>query len=404
MKIIIYLIFGVLVIAIIGIILLSGFVELSPREYMFSSILLTGLAIGASWLGTNLTSRFNAEQMRKTLKSEYTDNLRTYALKAAEKVQNLSAEIGRLFDYVKESLPSSKDEAAAISVERFKTVGLMLETIKSVNDTGLSDWRGIIGDELKEQEQIQTDINNIFSKLEEIEESMTTPVTAGWEVTVPARLASVGVAGSNVDARLEDINRYIHEYASSSPIPVRLPKSERIEATVKCPKCKIDNTTKINLREGYGRVVRCDNCGNYFQVNVDKDMRINTDNVETKEAKVVCVVCDTENMIKYPVWQAYSLHHNCSKCTSTISAAVSGDEEIKFRQSGDMTKKFMEIIEQLTEGKYPDEGKVSEITKVLGVRKSKVAQCVRVLLNLGRMEVQEEEEDEEEDEEESENI
>ncbi len=397
MKFVTYLILGLLGIGIIGIILISGFSELSQREYVFLSILLTGLAIAVSWLVTNLTSKSNSEQIRETLKSEYMENLRTYALKAAEKVQNLSAEIERLLDYAKESLPSSKEEAAIISVERFKTVGLMLETIKSVNDTGLSDWRGIIGDELKEQGQIQTDINNIFGKIEEIEESMTTPVVPEWGITLPVTAGAVEVAVSDVETRLQDINRSIYEYASRSPIPVRLPKRQRIEVAVKCPKCEVDNNTKINLREGYERVIKCNNCGNYFKVNVDKNMRISTDNVETKEAKVTCLLCDTENTVNYPVWPGYFLHHNCSKCTSSIAASVSGNEEIQFRQSEKVTKKFMEIIEQITEGQYPSEGRISEIARVLGISKSKIAQCAKVLLKLERMEVQEEEQEEEEE-------
>ncbi len=161
----------VLLIVIVAVLAIAGLSELSSREYLFLSILLTGLAIAASWLATSLSFKASSEEMRQSLKNEYSENLRTYALKAAEKVQNLSEEIERLTEYLRESsLSIGGSRYTKIAQEKLKTATLMLETLKSVNDTALSDWRGIIGDELKKQEEIETDIDTIYGKLEMLEE------------------------------------------------------------------------------------------------------------------------------------------------------------------------------------------------------------------------------------------
>ncbi|GAI57249.1 unnamed protein product, partial [marine sediment metagenome] len=151
------LIFTALIISIVLVLVIGGLSELSSREYLFLSILLTGLAIAASWLGTSRGFKATSEQMKQSLKDEYSENLRTYALKAAEKVQNLSSEIERLTEYLRESLTIGESADIKLAQEKLKTATLMLETLKSVNDTALSDWRGIISDELKKQEEVQTD-------------------------------------------------------------------------------------------------------------------------------------------------------------------------------------------------------------------------------------------------------
>lgn len=82
-------------------------------------------------------------------------NLRTYALKAAEKVNNLSNELNLLSVYLQQELDSadydSTDEELLAKEERLESAIHIINTLKSVNDTALSDWEGVIGDELDQQ-------------------------------------------------------------------------------------------------------------------------------------------------------------------------------------------------------------------------------------------------------------
>src|SRR5438270_11216721 len=95
---------------------------------------------------------------------QHDESLKTYALKAAEKVTNLSRELDRLSDYLREYL-SYNAEGEALEVvlsvrdERVASAIHIVEILRSVNDTSLSDWQGVIGDELEkkkeEEEQIE---------------------------------------------------------------------------------------------------------------------------------------------------------------------------------------------------------------------------------------------------------
>lgn len=401
MKYMSTVIVAILILCIVGILVIAGLSELSPREYLFLSILLTGLAIVASWLATSLASKSSSEQMRETLKAEYMENLRTYALKAAEKVQNLSMEMERLIDYVKGSTPSEEEGDVKMAAERLKTVALMLETIKSVNDTALSDWRGIIGEELKKQEQIETDIEAIFSKIEDLEEATTAPTVTTMLGEQPW-LPSTGALAAAVDWEtiykgtlhpgLENIDEDIQRYASSSPIPVRMPRRRKIEALIKCPKCESEKQTRVTLRAGYQKIARCGNCRNYFTIKVDSDLNISTDSIGTKDTIVKCVLCDEEHTVTFPIWPGYVFHHSCPKCHSVIYANVSADEELKHRQSENISKKFLDILEQMVEGKYPSIDNISAIATEFGISKAKVTQGITVLVNLNRIEGPEEEE------------
>ncbi len=84
-------------------------------------------------------------------------NLRTYALKAAEKVTNLSNELSRLSTYLQQELDytdyRNTEEKLQAKEERLESAIHLLSTLKSVNDTSLSDWQGVIGDELAVQRE-----------------------------------------------------------------------------------------------------------------------------------------------------------------------------------------------------------------------------------------------------------
>jgi transposase-like protein len=315
--------------------------------------------------------------MRETLKKEYSDNLRTYALKAAEKVQNLSQEIERLREYLHGINVTGESEDSKLAHERLETATIMLDTLKSVNDTALSDWRGIIGDELRQQEEIQADIDNIYSKLEELEEIKS--VSAASE----PQLFEIDLADSGIE---DDIDKIVTGYASKSPIPVRIRKKRKIDASVRCPMCGSENRTRVRLRDGYKKVTRCNTCRRFFTVNVDSDLNVTPQPVETSEKSAKCVLCDAEMTVNYPLWPGYSFELQCQNCHSVMKASVSAEKAIQFHQSEMISKKFLDILEQTVHGMEPSEENLSAIATEYGVSKAKVRQGVDVLVHLGRIE------------------
>ena len=81
--------------------------DLKGRESALLSIVLTGLSILASWVVTAMYAESQHRAAIDDVQEAHRTNLRTYALKAAEKVTNLSNELGRLSTYLQQELDCS---------------------------------------------------------------------------------------------------------------------------------------------------------------------------------------------------------------------------------------------------------------------------------------------------------
>jgi hypothetical protein len=68
------------------------------------SIVMTGLSILANWVVTELYSQSQKTEAISEVQEQHKSNLKTYALKAAEKVTNLSNELTRLSNYLQQEL------------------------------------------------------------------------------------------------------------------------------------------------------------------------------------------------------------------------------------------------------------------------------------------------------------
>ena len=94
-----------------------------------------------------------------------------YALKASEKVNNLSNELNKLAAYLEQELSyvdyENPKEALSAREERIESAIHLIRTLKSVNDTSLSDWEGVIGDELEEQREEQIEKEEQLKELME---------------------------------------------------------------------------------------------------------------------------------------------------------------------------------------------------------------------------------------------
>lgn len=83
--------------------------------------------------------------------------LRTFAKKAAEKVTNLSKQMDMLAVALQQELDDSDYESPKEALQAremtIESTVRMLNTLKSVNDGSLSDWQGVIGQEITAQKQ-----------------------------------------------------------------------------------------------------------------------------------------------------------------------------------------------------------------------------------------------------------
>jgi hypothetical protein len=104
----------------------------TANEALLLSVVLTIFSMLGSWVA----SRHYAE-------ASFNKNLRLFALKAAEKVTNLSNELNRLSAFLQEELRSTESESPSQSLlarnVRIEGAIHVINTLKSVNDGALSD-------------------------------------------------------------------------------------------------------------------------------------------------------------------------------------------------------------------------------------------------------------------------
>lgn len=99
-----FLLFGAFAFGAIKCVELISQGKLTDRESAVIGILVAVLSVLASWIITDMYSSFQYKNAIKDMREEYRSNLRTYALKAAEKVNNLSNELSKLSVYLDEEL------------------------------------------------------------------------------------------------------------------------------------------------------------------------------------------------------------------------------------------------------------------------------------------------------------
>ena len=168
---------------IVGIIILIGLLDLTNREAAFLTVVLTVFSILTSWLLTHLYTGFQHKKALEEIRESYDANLKTYAKQAAEKVYNLSNELDRLSKYLDLELENhdfnTPEENILSRDERITSAIHIINTLKSVNDTALSDWRGVIGDFidekrdsiLEQQEDREEALKDILDRIEILHES-----------------------------------------------------------------------------------------------------------------------------------------------------------------------------------------------------------------------------------------
>lgn len=123
--------------------------SLTNSEAHMLSMLVSFFSILVSWLATHAYSQFSNASTAADAREAYNEKMQTFGRKAAEKVFNLSNEIDRLAAMLRAALDDAEENTSksAFVVLREKLVSTLhvLDTLKSVNDTSLSDWRGVIG-------------------------------------------------------------------------------------------------------------------------------------------------------------------------------------------------------------------------------------------------------------------
>lgn len=189
------------------------------------------------------------------------ENLRIFALKASEKVTNLSNELTRLSVFLQQELESedydSPREELLHRDARIEAAIHIINTLKSVNDKSLSDWQGVIGDEISARLEVQEEREEHFRELLERVESLP---AGTLEEYGNQRHSDTGGVRSELESIRKDI-RMLATQVSGVPLRTTFAKAQRVKLQQPCPLCSSMVSYKQRPVESSIKSTDCKHCG-----------------------------------------------------------------------------------------------------------------------------------------------
>jgi DNA-directed RNA polymerase subunit RPC12/RpoP len=276
--------------------------QLTNSESLLVGVFVSLLSILASWLISHVYAELSVQAAREDALA----NLRTYALKAAEKVTNLSNELGKLAGYLQAELDDNTYACPESDLqgknERIQSAIHVLHTLKSVNDGSLSDWGGVIGDELKTQRELE----------EEREEELA---------ELAGRVDHLSAAIDGKDAR-EDIERLRREFRSiainiggRALLPAPRPRPRKEEVSIRCPACEGTVTYKQRAKTRSFKVVECATCkGTFVSRYDDAKASFVLEPRHQVDEKINCPYCGVTNTVPLDNMPGTAVTAACKSC------------------------------------------------------------------------------------------
>jgi predicted RNA-binding Zn-ribbon protein involved in translation (DUF1610 family) len=364
--------------------------NLTATEAGLLSIVLTILSVLATWIVTHMYSQSQYKKAIKEVQESHRTNLRTYALKAAEKVNNLSTQLGQLAAYLGESLEEGDDERVREDLlskqERIESAIRIINMLKSVNDTALSDWEGVIGDELDEQRELKAEreeeVGELIERLEAISESQmdtqqyaqdSTQALAKEIVSLRRDLRAIAVNLGLTPIRLAKFSE-------------RKPRREAVETH--CPACGAGVTYKQRANPKSIKAFKCEACGAKLFSRYDAEKGFTVEIRHVAAEQVPCPSCKTMCDVELDIFPRSSLAVQCSNCQArmTITRTIDGID-VKTQQIGIESEVLTDDIVELVKNNLPSQpwptGINKSVADKLGLRRQVVAYAIQKLIRKG---------------------
>lgn len=346
----------------------------SPSESLLLSTLLTVFSILGSWIVSKHYSEY-----------DFNKSLRLFALKAAEKVTNLSKELDRLSAVLQEELKDedydSPQEALVAKAIRMEGAIHIIRTLKSVNDGSLSDWQGVIGEELtaklKDEEQREETLRELLERFESLQAKQPELRETILEDENTAKLRA------EVDSIREDL-RTLMGQVSGLPVRSLRIKTGKLPIQKNCPVCSETLTYKQKQRATSVKPVKCTNCGaNLYSRQVDGEyvLKQRVPSIEDIE----CPVCKNKIQVNLDPVPGAIQDVDCSSCNSPLRAIRRESAvKAKVKQVQAAPSKIVEdrIREAIGPQPWPP-GRARAVAEQLGLPLQTVSGVVKRLIDEG---------------------
>lgn len=309
---------AVLIVFVCVIFVILGLSKLSSTEVVLLGVIQTIFSLAAGWLITHAYAKKSEFSAVRDVEEAHQKNLRIFALKAAEKVENLSRELGRLAIYLSQELEEDEYESSDAELlakeERIESAIHLLNTLKSVNDTSLSDWRGVIGDEIDEirfrADQREETLEKLVDKIQSIQEDEEVK-----EVNAEASKTLV----REINKLRRDLNFVAGGVVGNLWTARRsVPSSGRQAFHGDCPNCGNAVVVKQKGRLGNRKGVICTECSSRLVAEVVGSDSIDLYLRRELQEEFACQACGQPQKIMLDELPGASGSRTCSNC-STIN-------------------------------------------------------------------------------------
>jgi ssDNA-binding Zn-finger/Zn-ribbon topoisomerase 1 len=376
------------IVAFVGIIIWLGSEARSTTETALASVLLTLVSIGATWIVSHYYYLMTNAKDIERVTIQHDESLKTYARKAAEKVTNLSRELSRLSGYLREYLDyessgDSLEVVLGVRDERLSGAIHIVEMLRSVNDTSLSDWYGVIGEELEKKKEHEDEIEARREKtiIEAIDK-------LGNMIQERAGSQKEVISEANIIARIEEMRSELTTVAlglrsaspgRSAPTPIRA----RPRMYLPCPACQSDIEIE-NSRAGKVKfkAYACSSCHTRVVVRPTETGEPMIALRGITPERVLCPKCETPQTVELDNVAGATAVIDCVQCAQKIRASR-GVQGITCTFLDGTDQALLAAVKQLLPPQPWPKGIHAEIAAKLGGSAKKVQKAINHLIETG---------------------
>jgi len=375
-------IIGLFALSICGLLIYIGQQDLTSNEATLLSILLTIVSVIATWVASSFYSKSAHKEAIEDVRKEYQENLKTYALNAAEKVDNLSNELTRLSLYLKSELEKEDEDDDTIlisKIERIESAIHIVNTLKSVNDTSLSDWKGVIKEELEEREEEKEQRENRLLEL-----------TERIEEIVHSRNKESSKSSSK---ELNEIKSQLNKISASIDAPISTPrksrKSPKEQVIIDCKNCNKQLGYRQRSSVNSMKTIRCTNCETKYLARYDKVKGFYILDEEIFEEIADCSWCEQPLSFELSNLPFSKVVVECDNCNNSTKFSRNinlklAKSKIGIKEKNKKIKLTEDVIKEI-ELALPPQPWEKGIHKIIATKldypSSKVHQAIGVLIN-----------------------
>lgn len=309
------IIITILALGILGCLIYISTAQLDNRSAALVSIILTLLSIVASYITSQYFAEKGHKEALEEVKAQHIENLKTYAINAAEKVDNLSKELHRLSNFLEDELAKEYDDVLhgyRTRTEKIDSTIHIIETLKSVNDTSLSDWRGVIPEELEEKDEAQsereTELKELIDRVEELS-LMDSATEKKGETVIEHEI-------DNLRQQLIEVSRRIDGVRIRPKKEAAQPLKETV--SIPCPACKKEIVYKQRPMKNSLKPMTCHACGERYTARWYSGRGFILEPNVDKDEKISCPACEVIFTAKMPSIVFSTKQLTCPHCNALI--------------------------------------------------------------------------------------